>query len=56
MKEDVLVRLDPDAYKALESKLTPPVVTSSTTDLQAGAQLGIQTVLKLLREGYVVSR
>lgn len=56
MKEQVLVRLDPDAYTRLERELTPPVVTNQTTDLMAGYQLGVQEVLKKLRTGYVIER
>lgn len=47
-------RMSPEVYAALEAKLPAPVVTQATSDLQAGYQLGIQHVLKLLREGYVV--
>ncbi|QYD70143.1 hypothetical protein KZJ38_07500 [Paraburkholderia edwinii] len=54
MKEQVVVRLDPFTYRELEQKLTPPVVTTQTTELLAGYQLGVQSVLKLLREGYTV--
>jgi hypothetical protein len=54
MKELVVVRLDQSMYRELEQKLTPPVVTSQTTDLQAGYQLGVQSVLKMLREGYTL--
>jgi len=41
-------------YATLEAKLSKLVVTSSTTDLEAGFQLGVQAVLKELRTGYVV--
>lgn len=56
MKEQILIRLDPDAYARLERELTPPVVTNQTTDLMAGYQLGVQEVLKKLRSGYVIER
>jgi len=46
------VRLTPEQYRQLEGQLVPPAVTNSTSDLMAGYQLGIQAVLKLLREGY----
>jgi len=49
-----MFRLSPDAYAELERKVHPPFVQNETTVLQAGYQLGIQAVLKLLREGYVV--
>lgn len=53
VKERIVVRLDPGLYRALEKQLTSPVVTHQTTELQAGYQLGVQSVLKCLREGYV---
>lgn len=56
MKEQVVTRLEPDVYAALEANVPPPNVTTTTTELQAGYQLGIQTVLKLLRDGFVISR
>jgi len=48
------IRLDPDQYRALERQLPPPSVTNSTSELMAGYQLGVQAVLKALREGYTV--
>lgn len=50
-------RLTPEAYRALEKAIggaAMPIVTSQTTDLQAGEQIGIQRVLKALRDGFVV--
>ena len=47
-----VVRLRQDVYLSLESKLPKPVVTDNTSPLQAGYQLGVQAVLKLLREGF----
>ena len=55
MKE--YARLSQDQYKALEKAVggaANPLVTSQTTDLQAGEQIGIQRVLKILRDGFVV--
>jgi hypothetical protein len=51
-----MARLTKEVYEDLEKKLPAPAVQRDTTDLQAGFQLGIQHVLKLLREGYVVGR
>ena len=48
------VRLAPNVYNALEKSLPIPAVTTTTTELQAGFALGIQFVLKQLREGFVV--
>lgn len=48
-----VVRLTPDAYRALEKALPAPVVDDKTTDLVAGQRLGIQLVLKMLRDGFV---
>jgi len=54
MTEQTIARLDPTQYQALEKQLPPPVVTNATTELMAGYQLGVQAVLKTLREGYTV--
>ncbi len=48
------VRLTPAVYASLEKLCPPPRVTEATTDHHAGYMLGVQYVLKLLREGYVV--
>lgn len=53
MKEVEVVRLSPDQYQKLERSLVQPTVTTQTTELLAGYQLGVQEVLKKLREGYV---
>jgi len=49
-------RLSSEAYKQLEAKVQPPFVGDKTTDLQAGFQLGLQHILKLVREGFVVGQ
>lgn len=49
-----IVRLEQEVYAQLEAKLSRLIVTSTTTPLEAGFQLGIQAVLKELRSGYVV--
>lgn len=54
--EEVVVRLSVDVYRQLEQSLPTPAVTVQTTDLQAGFALGIQYVLKQLREGFTVQR
>lgn len=56
-KETVTIeyaRLPPHVYAALEKGVGYIGVTQHTTDLQAGYQLGVQAVLRALREGYVV--
>lgn len=47
-------RLTPEVYAALEKSLPPMAVSNDTSPMQAGMQLGIQMVLRKLREGYVV--
>lgn len=47
-------RLTREVYEDLERKVGRVIVTQETTALQAGYQLGVQAVLKALREGYVV--
>ena len=51
-----VVRLDPVQYNRLEGLLPGPVVGRDTTELQVAYNLGVQAVLKLLREGYVSLR
>lgn len=48
-----VVRLTPEQYKLLEGRLLPPNTTNDDTMLTAGVRLGIQQVLKLLRDGFV---
>lgn len=50
------VRLDPEELDALRRKLPRPAVTADTSPLQAGYQLGVQQVLELLRDGWVIEQ
>lgn len=59
MKEQLLVRLEPDVYKQLCKELgnlAQPAVSDKTTDLQAGVLLGVQITLQKLREGFVIAK
>lgn len=47
-------RLSLVAYEELERKVAQPHTTPDTTAIQAGFQLGVQSVLRLLRVGFVV--
>ncbi|AOT25395.1 hypothetical protein QLL94_gp29 [Pectobacterium phage PP2] len=47
----VLHRLSPEAYRQLEQKLPQPATPADGT--QAAYNLGIQYVLKVLRDGFV---
>lgn len=47
-------RLTREVYEDLERKVGRILVTRETTDLQAGYQLGVQSVMQMLREGYVI--
>lgn len=49
-----IVVLNKEQYKKLEQQLPAPTPSGSTTEVQAGFLLGIQHVLKQLREGWVV--
>lgn len=49
-----IVRLQPELYQKLETKLSRAVVTSSTSAIEVGYQLGVEAVLKELRNGYVM--
>lgn len=54
VREQTLWRLDPRVYTDLEKKIgSPPLVGPSTTELEAGYKLGVQYVLKILRDGFV---
>lgn len=49
-----MVRLTKDVYDDLEKQALPLAVTTSTTALQTAYIAGQQSILKLLRVGYVV--
>lgn len=50
-----LNRLTQAQYEAFEKKVhAVTIVNQTTTELQAGYQLGMQQALKVLREGWVV--
>lgn len=49
-----VVRLHADIYAKLEQKLSRTVVTSETTPITAAYALGVEAVLKELRNGFVV--
>lgn len=50
----IVTRLDQDQYNALVRLLPGIAVNNETSPMQAGVQLGVQQVLKLLREGFTV--
>lgn len=50
----VVVRLEHSIYMTLENKLSRTVITSATSELAAGYALGVEAVLKELRNGYTV--
>ena len=51
----LLNRLTDAQYEAFEKKAhAVTIVNSTTTELQAGYQLGVQHALKVLREGWAV--
>ena len=55
--EQVVVRLEHSVMQDLRRKVNASaLVTSQTTDLQAGFQLGINHVLNVLQEGYTITR
>ena len=49
-----MVRLTKDVYDDLEKQALPLVVTTTTTSLQTAFIAGQQSILKLLRAGFVV--
>lgn len=50
----IVATLDVNAYKRIESQCMPVLVGKDTTELQGGVIIGQQSVLKMLREGFVV--
>lgn len=51
-KELYLVRLQPDIYRKLEKQFSKTIVTEATTPLTAAYALGVEAVLKELRNGW----
>lgn len=49
-----VVRLAQEVYAELEKKHTRLAVSATTTPIEAAFQLGVQSVLRDLRNGYVV--
>lgn len=50
-----VIRLHPDQYNELRKSVGgTPYVGPTTTELQAGFQLGVEHVLTKLREGFVL--
>ena len=54
MSERTVIRLDQEAYTQLSKQLGGIGVGQDTTPLQAGYMLGVQEVLRKLREGFVI--
>lgn len=50
-----LYRLTPAVYEALEKQLPRPILSSNSTELEAGQIIGIQRVLELLRNGFTIN-
>jgi hypothetical protein len=50
-----VTRLHPEIYAKLEQRFSKTIVTEATTPLTAAYALGIEAVLKELRNGYVVT-
>lgn len=50
-----IYRLTPEVYRELEKKVLSDIfVSDKTTDIQAGYMLGIQKVLKEVRDGFAI--
>ena len=54
-KTEVAV-LNWQVYQQLEKQVTRPVVTTQTTPEQVAFALGVQSVLEVLRNGFVITR
>lgn len=55
-KELIVVRLNSEIYLKLEKQFSKTVVTEATTPLTAGYALGVEAVLKAIRNGITVER
>ena len=51
-KPTELVRLHYREYEKLEQMMPKPIISDKDTELKAGYLLGIQHVLKVLRDGW----
>ena len=49
-----VVRMEFEVYKHLEKQCSNMLVTSTTSDIEAGYKLGVASVLEKLRVGYVI--
>ncbi len=45
-----------ELYKQLERSVSSTLVSNTTTELEAGFKLGIQTVLEKVRNGYAIEK
>lgn len=54
----IVVKLETSQFDALRKAIpgSTAFVTQSTTELQAGYQLGVQAALQVLRDGFVHER
>lgn len=52
VKEVTIFRLSETQLKLLEKEIGPPFVNKDTSELQAGFLLGIQYIMKKLRDGF----
>jgi hypothetical protein len=55
-KPQVVIRLNADVYAKLEKQLSRTAVTDQTSPIAAGFQLGVEYVLKALRNNIVVDQ
>ena len=49
----VVIRLNYEQYQQLERQIGKVTITNNTSPYEVSFQLGVQFVLKVLREGYV---
>lgn len=54
--ETEFFRMNADVYSKFEASLPKPIPGQSTSDIQAGYLLGVQEVLRQLREGLVLPK
>ncbi len=53
-EKQIIVTLTPAIYQHIENKFPPPLATQVTTDIQAGYLLGVQAVLRELRNEHTI--
>lgn len=55
LPEQVMARLPYEVYLGLEKQVALPGLSDKTTPIEAGYAMGVERVLRLLRNGFVIN-